>query len=135
MLKKTIFSLLLLFITFFFLSACKKSYEKKEVEIMEKIEGTWKRVNVADISSPILHEWTYTNGAITVCEVNNALLTKDTLYTANYDVSVKFRKKTFTITYCSWSYYQGEWTIHKLEDTYFSFYRQHGGLEYLEFYK
>lgn len=133
--NKKISCLFLFFIFIIFLSSCKKNYEKKEIEILKEIEGIWKRVNVADISSPIYHEWIFSQGNITVFEINNSLLTKDTLYTATYDVTVKFRKKTFSITYCSWPYYKGDWTIHKLEDNYFSFYRQHGGLEYLEFYK
>ena len=132
-----LFSIILLVSVF----SCKKKIERIEEKTRNEIEGTWKKTDVSNLSSETYEEWQINNGVFYVTIRNTSSNQKDTIYNGEYIISgdyafdIPITKKTFTITKCSYSYYEGNWTIHKLKFDYFSIYRQKGGLEYFEFKK
>ncbi len=132
-----LFSIILLLSVF----SCKKKIDKIEDETRKEVEGSWKKIDVSNLSSETYEEWNFSNGLINVISCNTSDNRRDTIYngeyviSADYVVKIPITKKTISITKFSYPYYLGNWTIHKLKKDYFSFYRKNGGLEYFEFTK
>lgn len=124
--------LIILFSLIFFLpiSSCKKSIENK-------IEGTWRRVNIADINSSEFDEWRFNSGYIYVVHYKATSAYMDTLSYSYGEYVVKnvFFKRILSITKSTDADLVGNWRIDKLNRKYLNIYPDKAYLEYLEFTK
>mgnify|MGYP001573180204 CR=1 FL=1 len=114
----------------------------------DKVDGTWRRINVATPNSDDFEEWKFETGNFSVSKFSSSSGTTTLEAYGEYEVKYKkFVKRYIYITKCSDAYYQANFRIDKLSKTTLTLYRDNlikthflqnpylGPLEYLEFVK
>lgn len=101
---------LILFVSFFYFSC--------ETSVESKIDGTWRMVNVSDMSSDKIREWTLLSGYIYMTETQTGSSSHDTLCHGVYNIKIKRLKRYLCLSDCSNSYYNGDYRINKLNNKY-----------------
>ncbi len=119
-------------ISLFILFSCSKMKESK-------LDGTWTRLRMDTIELPIIEEWSFSGGTLTV---HKTYETPDT--TVTYDVASYKVKKGLTRTrleisgfhYDEYYTYNQKWRITELDNEIFGIASEEDkGVRYLEFYR
>jgi len=130
--KRLFLSIFFLSSLFFFTSSCKKTVENK-------IDGKWKKIDVANVNSDTYWQWEFSDGylAMIECEINGNKI--DTLQYLPGDYTIKRKdifKRLLIITDSQYGYMVGEWQITKLTSKILTLYRNGNGYQdYFEFEK
>lgn len=109
-------------------------YFSCESSVENKIDGTWCRINVQDMSSEVYEEWTLKDGFIYMINIQADTIL-DTLNYGNYNIKIKRLKRYLCLSECSNSKYDGEYKIDKLNSKYFVIVGDMVDAEYYEFVK
>jgi hypothetical protein len=100
-----------------------------------KIDGVWRRVNVANVNADQFEDWSLTDGYLYILQTEAGIDGYDTLSYGTYAVSQKLFKRYLLIEDQSTASFNNEWTIDKLTKNQLILYKDNGGLEYREFTK
>lgn len=116
-----------------FVFSCKKSVE-------DKIDGTWRMINVGNLTSDDYVEWELNNGYIYMLQTQSGNPTLDTMDHGTYSIKIKrftrfLRLADFdTVVNTTWSW-NGDFKITKLNSKYLVIEKDQDLLEYYEFVK
>jgi hypothetical protein len=106
-----------------------------ESSVENKIDGTWRKVNVENVSSDIYQDWTLLDNYIYILQQTAGSATYDTINHGKYSIKIKRFSKYLELSESSVSTWDGEWHIDKLDSKYLVLERNDYGLEYYEFVK
>ncbi len=117
-------------ITTVFYFSCQSSTENK-------IDGTWRMVNVANLNSDEYLEWTLLDGYIYMIHTQVGSSSLDTISHGVYNIKIKRLSRYLRLSECNtnqWSW-DGEYKITKLNSKYLIIVKDQDYLEYYEFVK
>ncbi len=106
-------------------SSCKKSVENK-------IDGTWRKVNLENVNANVFEDWTFTGNYFYVLHTNG-IGGYDTISNGTYAIKMKLFKRYLSIETSTDNSIIDDWRIDKITKGQLVIYRQQGGLEYYEF--
>lgn len=112
---------------------CFCSCSKRAVE--KKLEGTWKKVDITNMTSPEIINWVFSSGYNYILRFDTGASKFDTLVKRDYLLTAGLSKKTLSFPSHVDTIPDEKWIIDKLNKIELVLYRQTNGVEYLEFEK
>ncbi|MFH0866975.1 MAG: hypothetical protein V1904_12330 [Bacteroidota bacterium] len=110
-------------------------YFSCESSVENNIDGTWRMINVGDLSPDKYTEWTLMDGYIHMIETYVDSTNLDTLNYGSYTIKIKRLTRYLRLSENSKSQWDGDWKIDKLNSKYLVLVRDQDYLEYYEFVK
>lgn len=100
----------------------------------DRIEATWKKINIENMTSKIHYEWYFESGQYIITRIDDNTGITDTTDIGIYRVRGTFIKKTVVMDYNEPRKIK-HWNIDRLNNKILVLSRNTQGMEYLEFYK
>jgi hypothetical protein len=121
-------ALIVIVIVSLFYFSCQKTVE-------DKIDGTWRMINIGNFPADEYREWTLIGGYYYMLKTQPGNPNYDTIAFGNYNIKIKRLSRYLILSETNQGNWDGEWKIDKLNDKYFVVERHEYGLEYYEFVK
>lgn len=110
-------------------------YFSCESSVENKIDGTWRMINMGNLNPDEYVEWTLMGGYIYMMQTQSGSSTLDTLNYGNYNIKIKRFSRFLCLTECSKDTWNGDYKITKLNSKYMVLVRDQDLLEMYEFVK